>query len=39
MISEIIDPGQATAIYQRLVETPCLPLGIVFAWQDTKTQS
>jgi hypothetical protein len=39
MISEIVNSEDAPAIYQRLVETPCLPLDIVSASQDRKTQS
>ncbi len=38
MISEIVAPEQAPAIYQRLAETACPPLGIVFAWQDKELQ-
>jgi len=38
MISEIVSPEQAPAIYQRLIESTCPPLGIVFAWQDKELQ-
>ncbi|MDX9979092.1 MAG: zinc-binding alcohol dehydrogenase [Lentisphaeria bacterium] len=36
MISEQVSPEQAPAIYRRLVETDCPPLGIVFGWQDKE---
>jgi 2-desacetyl-2-hydroxyethyl bacteriochlorophyllide A dehydrogenase len=36
MISEIVSPEQAPDVYQRLVETACPPLGIVFHWQDKE---
>ena len=39
MISEIVSPDQAPAVYQRLAETPCPPLGTVFAWQDKETEA
>jgi threonine dehydrogenase-like Zn-dependent dehydrogenase len=36
MISEIVSPEQAPAVYQRLVETVSPPLGIVFDWQNEE---
>lgn len=33
MISEVVSPEQATAVYHRLAETECPPLGVVFDWQ------
>ena len=34
MISEHVDPELAPAVYQRLLDDPCPPLGVVFAWSE-----
>jgi 2-desacetyl-2-hydroxyethyl bacteriochlorophyllide A dehydrogenase len=38
MISEQVSPEQAPAVYRRLAETACPPLGIVFDWQDKESR-
>ena len=36
MISERVSPEEAPTVYRRLLNDPCPPLGVVFAWNDGK---